>query len=286
MSDHQLRRRVQSGFLEQTGPHSFRLPGAATGPAADLRALVLDIGEPCWVSGPTAAALHGFDGFVLRRPFHLSVLRDRNVRRIGAIVHTTADLPSIDRESHDGIPVTSPTRTIIDLARTEPPSRLTAAVDSALRDGLTSDELLHRRINALRARGRFGVPALLDVLGGREITRGGHSWLERESPSGRESSLGGNRPGFRDGSRPDRRGNGVTPIPRRVRPVRREEVSGEPGAADHAQIRRAASVKPEIIPLSRALGPTRSRFHRAAGAVLTGSDLCRLRRRHVRSKPV
>ena len=124
MSDRQLRRRVQSGFLEQTGPHSFRFPGAATGPAADLRALVLDIGEPCWVSGPTAAALHGFDGFVLRRPLHVTVLRDRNVRRIGAIVHTTADLPSIDRESHDGLPVTSPTRTIIDLARTEPPAQV------------------------------------------------------------------------------------------------------------------------------------------------------------------
>ena len=63
ISDRQLRRRVQSGFLEQIGPHSFRLLGGADGPAGDVFGLVLDIGEPIWVSGPTAAALHGFDGF-------------------------------------------------------------------------------------------------------------------------------------------------------------------------------------------------------------------------------
>ncbi len=200
MSDHQLRRRVQSGFLEQTGPHSFRLPGAATGPAADLRALVLDIGEPCWVSGPTAAALHGFDGFVMRRPLHVTVLRDRNVRRIGAIVHTTAHLPAIDRESRDGLPVTSPTRTIIDLARTEPPARLSAAVDSALRDGLTSEDLLHRRIAALRAEGPLrSADAARRARRTRDHPRR-PQLAEREFL--RLVALGGNRPGFRDGSQP------------------------------------------------------------------------------------
>lgn len=180
MSDAELRRRVQSGFLEQTGPHSFRFPSTATGPIADLHALVLDIGPPCWVSGPTAAAVHGFDGYRLRPPFHLTTTRDRNVRRLGAVVHSTAVLPAIDRESTGELPVTSPARTIVDLARSEPPERLAAAVDSALRDGLVSEDLLHRRIAALRTKGRFGTPKLLDVLEGREITRGGHSWLERE----------------------------------------------------------------------------------------------------------
>lgn len=49
-----------------------------------------------------------------------------------------------------------------------------------MRDGLVSEDLLHRRIAALRTKGRFGTPKLLDVVEGREITRGGHSWLERE----------------------------------------------------------------------------------------------------------
>ncbi len=179
ISDGQLRRRVQSGFLEQIGPHAFRLVGAEHGLRGDVRGLVCDIGEPCWISGPTAAALHGFDGYGLRRPLHVTVLRDRNVRRMGVVVHTTAYLPELDRETVDGIAATSPTRTIIDLAGCEPAERLAAAVDSALRDGLSSEDLLHRRIGALRGRGRFGIPALLDVVEGASA-RGGHSWLERE----------------------------------------------------------------------------------------------------------
>ena len=58
--------------------------------------------------------------------------------------------------------------------------QLAAALDSALRDGLTSESMLHRRIVALRRQGRFGLPLLHEVLAGHEVTRGGQSWLERE----------------------------------------------------------------------------------------------------------
>ena len=64
---------------------------------AELRALMLDIGGDVWASGPTAAALHGFDGFRLGAPFDVTILRDRNVRRIGHRVHTTTSLDLIDR---------------------------------------------------------------------------------------------------------------------------------------------------------------------------------------------
>jgi very-short-patch-repair endonuclease len=142
--------------------------------------LVADIGEPCWVSGSTAAALHGFDGFELRPPFHVTTARDRNVRRIGHIVHTTYDIPLIDRTRRYGIPVLSATRTLVDIARSITPEALTAAIDSAIRDGGTSEDFLHRRINALRTSGRQGPAQLLNALAGAEITRGGQSWLERE----------------------------------------------------------------------------------------------------------
>jgi len=42
-----------------------------------LADLVADIGEPCWASGNTAAALRAFDGFDLRPPFHILTTRDR-----------------------------------------------------------------------------------------------------------------------------------------------------------------------------------------------------------------
>jgi hypothetical protein len=43
------------------------------------------------------------------------------------------------------MPVTSATRTLVDLARTESGDRPTAALDSALRDGLANEDLVHRR---------------------------------------------------------------------------------------------------------------------------------------------
>ncbi len=147
---------------------------------ASLTELIADIGEPCWASGTTSGALTGFDGFLLRPPFHILTSRDRNVRRIGHVIHTTHEIPLIDRTTKYGIPLLSPTRTLIDLARSISAEALTSAVDSAIRDGGTSEDFLHQRINALRASGRQGPANLLAVLAGAEITRGGQSWLERE----------------------------------------------------------------------------------------------------------
>jgi len=146
---------------------------------ADLAALVVDCGPGAVASGPTAAALHRFDGFDLRRPFHVTVPRGRNVQRAHHLVHTTIELPRADCTSVDGIRSMSATRTLIDLARFVSARSLTAALDSALRDGLTAEVVLHRRIVDLRSKGRFGIPGLLAVIEGSDITRGGHSWLER-----------------------------------------------------------------------------------------------------------
>ncbi len=179
LTDAQLRSRVQSGSLDRQGVRTFRSPLTPLTFVGDLTALVLDIGEPCWVSGPTAAALWGFDGCKLSRPFHVTLPRERQVRRLGAVVHTTDLMPLLDCARFDGLPVMSATRTIVDLARSEPNDRLTTALDSALRDGLTSEVFLHSRIADLRGSGRYGIPRLLDVIDGAELGRGGQSWLER-----------------------------------------------------------------------------------------------------------
>ena len=174
-----LRSRDQSGNLVKVGVRTFASPLTPRSALTDLSALMLDVGDPVWTCGPTAAALNGCDGFVLAPPFHLLTLSNRNVRRLGHVIHTTNDLPLIDQVIVNGFRATSATRTIIDLARSMPAASVTAAIDSALRDGLTSETFLHRRISELRSRGRYGIPALLAIIEGAEITRGGHSWLER-----------------------------------------------------------------------------------------------------------
>jgi hypothetical protein len=175
----QLRSRVQSGILIRSGVHTYRDPMVDRSTLGDLRELVLDCGAETFVSGPTAAAMHGFDGISLRPPFHVTVVRGRNVQRAHHRIHTTTDLPPIDREEIAGLAVLSPTRTLLDVARFVSAATLTAALDGALRDGKTTEGLLHQRIVALRSQGRYGIPKLIAVIEGSEASRGGHSWLER-----------------------------------------------------------------------------------------------------------
>jgi very-short-patch-repair endonuclease len=179
VSDDQLRRRVTSGALEQVGPNTFRLFGSQRDARSDLLGQLLDAGPRAYAGGRTAAALFGLDTFVLEPPFDIVTVRGRRVRRSEHRIHTTGDLAPIDVTRVAGIPSLSAARTIIDLARTESPKRLAAALDSALRDRALTEDRLHERIVALRSSGRYGIPELLAVIEGDEITRGGHSWLER-----------------------------------------------------------------------------------------------------------
>ncbi|HRA84796.1 MAG TPA: hypothetical protein PLT40_10730 [Ilumatobacteraceae bacterium] len=169
-----LRSRVNSGIrIGQHPPLKFlRL-------LDELREVIDSVGSPCWAYGTTASALLGFDGFHLAKPFHLVVPINRAPHRVDHIVHRMRTYNQLDLGSVHGIPSLSATRTLIELARTEATKRLTTALDSAVRDGLTTDDFLHRRMMELRRRGRPGLDKLLAVMAGAELSKGGHSWLER-----------------------------------------------------------------------------------------------------------
>jgi len=130
ISARQLRRRAQVGWIDQVGANGFVLVSDRRTKTVDLEASIAEIGGECWASGATAAALHGFDGYELRRPFHVTVMRGRNIERAGVRVHTTKEMPRIDRSVTNGIVLTSPARTVIELARSLDARRLTAALDS------------------------------------------------------------------------------------------------------------------------------------------------------------
>jgi hypothetical protein len=129
VTDHQLRSRVIAGVLEQIGPNAFRLPGTDATPIARLVGTMLDIGDPVWAAGPTAAALLRLDGFDLVEPFHVVVLRTRRIRRVGVVVHQAQHLPPHDVREIDGVPTVRATRTLIDLARMVDRAVLTRALE-------------------------------------------------------------------------------------------------------------------------------------------------------------
>lgn len=145
----------------------------------ELASIIDRVGPPIWIAGPTDAALLGIDGYELARPFDFAVPRERAPHLAGHRFHRLRDLDRIDRATMFGLPCLSATRLLIESAATTDPVRLTTMLDCALRDGLTSEDFLHRRVVELRRKGRRGLNQLLAVIEGCERTRGGHSYLER-----------------------------------------------------------------------------------------------------------
>lgn len=177
---HVLRGWISSGLLDRFGARTLRSTIAPTSEVDDAAAHLLDIKPKAWLSHASAASMHRFDTFgQVEPPFHVTLARGCYTRRSELVVHTSDELPLRDRAFLDGLPLTNPTRTIIDLARTEKPARLTAVLDGALRDRLITEEAMLTRIAELRTQGRYGIPALLAVIEGSEASRGGQSWLER-----------------------------------------------------------------------------------------------------------
>jgi hypothetical protein len=125
-------------------------------------AAVLAAGPRAWLSHDSAAAVFGAPGFNLD---HLHVTVPRGVRRRLhiATVHETDALARVDFSTFQRMPVTSPARTLIDIA-TGDPTRTEDAVDELLCRGSLSLGHQVRRARALQQRGRPGPTRLLEVL--------------------------------------------------------------------------------------------------------------------------
>ena len=174
LSGDQIDRRVRNGRLVRLGARVFAVGGSPPTWEQQLMAGVLGLGPSAVVSHRAAAALHGFDGYD-RLPIELTLSRSGRGTGGPWTVHTTRRLELIDRVDVGGLPATSASRTIIDLAATATIPELERAIDSAVRDGLTSPAFLSRQLERLRGRGRRGVVLLDELL----VDTGGHSDLER-----------------------------------------------------------------------------------------------------------
>ncbi|MGZ4208226.1 MAG: hypothetical protein ACXVQ6_10080, partial [Actinomycetota bacterium] len=82
------------------------------------------------------------------------------------MVHRNA-LSSVDLTAVDGIPVTTPARTLIDIASVSPRDVVEEALDDALRRGLVSISRVRWRLDALGG-GRCGVAFMRALLDDRD----------------------------------------------------------------------------------------------------------------------
>jgi very-short-patch-repair endonuclease len=171
-----VRTAVRQGWLKPVVRGVYASTAAPV--TVDYRRMIglLALGPEAVLSHRAAAHLHEFDRSSPDIVEFTVPRHARNVTLPDMPVHSTSVLPPIDRVTVRGYPCTSATRTVIDLARLRVPRpQLEAAIDSAVRRGLSSPVVIVDRLAILRGPGRWGARLLDDLL----VDSGGHTMLER-----------------------------------------------------------------------------------------------------------
>jgi len=160
--------RLASGRWERIHRSVYRLTGTPATWRGSLMAACLSLGRAV-ASHRSAAALWGLwdlEGAIIE----VSVPTTAKASVVGQFVHRTGAMPTGDVTRIDGIPVTSATRTLIDLAGVAPPHLVEEALDDALRRHLTTLARLRARLDDLGRRGRAGTAVMRALLEQRDPT--------------------------------------------------------------------------------------------------------------------
>ena len=98
-------------------------PAPATA-AVSARAAIYACGPDAVLSHHTAAALHDLIPTDHTAEVHVTVAGRNPGAREGVVVHRVAELPPYERQTARGLPVTSPARTVCDMAATVGPRQI------------------------------------------------------------------------------------------------------------------------------------------------------------------
>lgn len=163
--------RVRRGLLRPVHRGVYRV-GPIVGRYQAEMAAVLACGPEAALSDRTAGALWGIVSSKQEAPMH--VMGPRSLRRPGSgiIVHRRGALPADEVTQRHGLPLTTPARTLIDLAAELGPYQLERALAGALRRELVVVEAIDALM--LRHPGRPGyrnLRSLLDDAAGPTFTR-------------------------------------------------------------------------------------------------------------------
>lgn len=187
LADDAIALRVARGRLHRLHRGVYAVGHAGVTRRGRFRAAVLACGDDALLSHFSAAVLWGFQQWEERDP-DVTVLGTTTRRVAGVRVHRARTIDERDRRRHLGIPVTSPERTLLDLAATTAPRALRSAARRAQAEKRVSirqvTEILgrcngHRGTPALRALAADGPAAtrseledlVLDLLDGAGIER-------------------------------------------------------------------------------------------------------------------
>jgi len=164
MQQRQVADRVSAGVLLR--PFDGVVAIAAVPPTWEqsVMASVLAAGGDALASHRTAARLWGL---ISHRPDSIEVVMPRWERAFHEFtVHESLDLNADDRQEANGIPTTSPQRTVVDLGAVAP-WLVEAALDTGIRKGLFELVDVQAFVNRVARRGRRGVGVIRPFLEAR-----------------------------------------------------------------------------------------------------------------------
>jgi len=181
MSRSAIQRRVRAKRWVALRRGVYCFAGVPRTDKRDLMEACLACGEDAVASHFTAGVLWGMDEVWQHRDKHLLVPHQKRRRsRRGMVIHRSHRFGPKDRSVVDGIPVTSPTRTLFDLAGVLPEDKLALTIMDAARRELIEPDAFAEAVGELRRlRGR-------DKL--RRIVAGG-TWREFHESRGESRTL-------------------------------------------------------------------------------------------------
>lgn len=154
----QIKRRLRVGRLRSIHRNVYLVGHAAAPESAAEMAATLACGDDSFISHRSGARLWKLSSFGRwQGPVEISVF-GRNVgRKAGLRIYRIASIDQRDVRTIDGIRVTSPARTLLDLASVLPFNDVELAVADALARRLVTPRELEQLLD--RSRGRRGVKA-------------------------------------------------------------------------------------------------------------------------------
>ena len=179
VSRQQRRTLVTSGLLVPIAGPVLRHVAFPATRDQQLLAAAWCAGAGAAVSHLAAASVWRFDGI---RPtaVEVSVPRPRDPRSVIGRVHRVSDLLPVDVTCAGLLPVTTPSRTLLDAAARLQVDQLEEALDGACRRGQIYLPYLEWRLAELRRNGRRGVTCIDELLARERRDAKSDSWLESQ----------------------------------------------------------------------------------------------------------
>jgi hypothetical protein len=158
-----IARRRESGLLIPVLPGVYRLAGTPSTWLLFVRATYMWVGDRGVLSHRTSAALQSLvDGSP--RPIEISTTGYLRSPHTDIKVRRVVDLPSRDLRWFDGMRITNPSRTVIDLAGVLDRGPLDLAIDEARRRRLIAERPIRETLERLGRQGRSGAAVMAEIL--------------------------------------------------------------------------------------------------------------------------